>query len=251
MSAKAVTPGAIAATVWFWLVFAVTAPFCFALGALLYGVTAPFDPDRRVLHAFICRWTFNYLRAWPLWRARVKGRERLPRGAAVIVANHQSMADVVAAMGLFHPFKFVSKASLFSLPLVGWMMRMARYVSLERGSAASTRRMMDTCRDWLRRRMPVLIFPEGTYSEGSAMLPFKRGAFVLAIEEKVPVVPVVLRGTSKLIEGDGPFLNPCARIDVEVLEPVPIEALGTDPQALSDRVRAMLESALGVERVAG
>ena len=236
--------GTIVTTVWFWTVFAVTAPLCVVLGTLVFLVTLPFDPDRRVIHALICRWTFNYLRVSPLWQARVTGRERIPAGPVVFVANHQSMADVVAAMGLFHPYKFVSKASLFSLPLVGWMMRMAKYVSLERGRHGSTRAMMDTCRDWLRRGMPVLIFPEGTYSGGDMLLPFKVGAFVLAIEAGVPIVPVVLKGTAKLIQGDGPWMNARSDIRIEVLPPVPADELGSDAVVLTARVKAAFEAAL-------
>lgn len=239
------TFGATVASLWFWTVFVVTAPLCFLLGALLFLVTAPFDPERHVLHAFICRWTFQYLRVWPGWRVQVRGRERLLRGPAILVANHQSMADVVAAMGLFHPYKFVSKASLFSLPLVGWMMWMARYVAIDRGRAGSTRQMMDRCRAWLRRGVPVLIFPEGTYSAGNKMLPFKRGAFVLAIEEQVPIIPVVLRGTSTLVHEDGPWMNGRADVEVEVLEPIQVNELGDASEVLSDRVRAALAAALG------
>ncbi len=236
----------IPTTLWFWLAFAVTGPLCVLFGTLLFLVTAPFDPDRRVLHAFISRWTFQYLRASPLWRVRVLHRERLPEGPCVIIANHQSMADIVAVMGLFHPFKFVSKASLFSVPLVGWMMRMARYIGVERGRHGSTRDMMEQCRGWLRRGMPVLLFPEGTYSSGGPLLPFKRGAFLLAMEEKVPLVPVALRGTAELIREDGPWMNARARIQVEVLPPVMPEDLGTDPAVLSMRMREVLSEALAV-----
>jgi 1-acyl-sn-glycerol-3-phosphate acyltransferase len=214
---------------------------------LLRVATAPFDPDRRALHAFICRWLWPFLRVSPGWRARVKGRELLPKGPCVIVANHQSMADVVAAMGLFHPFKFVSKASLFSLPLVGWMMRWADYVAVERGRHASMKAMMDRCRFWLGRDMPVLIFPEGTYSSGGALLPFRRGAFVLAMEEQVPLVPVALRGTSDLVHEDGPWLNARSDIEVEVLPPLQPSEFGTDPGELSLRVRRLLARAVGRE----
>jgi 1-acyl-sn-glycerol-3-phosphate acyltransferase len=154
------------------------------------------------------------------------------------------MADIFAAMGLFHPFKFVSKASLFRVPMVGWMMSLLRYVRVERGQPRSMRGMMEACRGWLRRGMAVLIFPEGTYGEVGRLLPFKRGAFRLAIEERVPVVPVVLQGTAQLVEGDGPWLSPRARVRVRVLPPVPVEALGEDEAELAERVRALLVEAL-------
>ncbi len=222
----------------FWVVFVTTAPVGFLLGVVLWAVTTPFDPDRRILHRFICAWTFGYLRLNPFWDLKVEGRQYLPSGPAVLIANHQSMADVVAVMGLAHPYKYVSKASLFSLPVVGWMMTLLKYIHLERGSTRSTQRMMETCKAWLRRGMPVLIFPEGTYSEGKRLLPFKRGAFQLAIDEQVPLVPVVIEGTTGLIEGDGPWLSPRCRIRVRVQPPVEVGELGLNTVELADRLRA-------------
>lgn len=235
----------VLATCWFWLIFGLTAPLEFALGGVLALVSWPLDRQRNWLHAFVCRWTFQYLRVVPGWKVEVLGRELLPDGPAVIVANHQSMADVVAMMGLFHRFKFVSKASLFRLPLVGWMMSLCRYVALERGKPSSMHRMMSSCRNWLREGVAVLLFPEGTYSEGKGLLPFKRGAFRLAVEEQVPVVPVVLRGTTGLVDGDGPWMSPRCRITVTVLPPLPAAALGDDAGALCTRVRAIFEEELG------
>jgi 1-acyl-sn-glycerol-3-phosphate acyltransferase len=223
-------------TAYFWWVFALTAPLEFVFGCLLFLVTAPFDPDRRVLHAFVCRWTFQYLRIWPGWKIEVHGRERLPQGPAVLVANHQSMADVGVVMALFHPFKFVSKASLFRLPLVGQMMRLSHYISLERGKRSSHQRMMEQCRFWLKRGMSVLLFPEGTYRQGEQMLPFKRGAFVLASEERVPVVPIVLTGTEQWVRGDGPWMSPTARVRVVVL-PAMFSHPGETADDFSERVR--------------
>jgi 1-acyl-sn-glycerol-3-phosphate acyltransferase len=234
-------------TLIYWLVFLTTCPLEFLVGLVVFGATAPFDPDRRFFHAFICRWTFQYLRLFPTWDVKVIGRELLPPGPAVLVANHQSMADVVAMMGLYHPFKFVSKASLFNLPLVGWAMRMARYVSLERGRRRSTQDMMETSRQWLRRGMALVLFPEGTYSTGGKMLPFKRGAFVLAIEEKVPLVPVVIRGTTELIEGDGPWISPKAKVRVVVTPPIPPEELGEDAGELAQRTQARIAEVLAAQ----
>jgi 1-acyl-sn-glycerol-3-phosphate acyltransferase len=229
----------------FWLAFGLTAPAGFVAGLLVSLYSAATDPDRKLVHAFICAWTSLYLRIWPGWRVEVTGREKIPAGACVLVANHQSMADIVACMFLRSQFKFVSKASLFKLPLVGWMMRLARYVSVVRGRPRSMWQMMEDCRAWLQRGMPVLIFPEGTYSEGGELLPFKRGAFELAIQSRVPLVPVLLTGTTGLVAGDGPWLSPRCHIRVAVQEPVPVAELGEDADALGQRVRARYQALLG------
>jgi 1-acyl-sn-glycerol-3-phosphate acyltransferase len=236
-----------AVTFAFGLFCAVTIPLLYALLVLVWVVTAPFDPDRHALHAVLCRFVFQYLRVNPFWRVQVEGREHVPEGPCILVANHQSMADVVVAMGLFHRFKFVSKASLFRLPFVGWAMRLAKYVSLERGRPHSTKKMMDGCRHWLRRGTPVLLYPEATYAPPGTMLPFRRGPFRLAIEERVPLVPLILEGTRSLIVDDGPWFQPRCRIRLRVLAPLPVDALGADEEALAVRVQAVFERELGVK----
>lgn len=230
-------------TLFFWLVFVVTAPVVMLFGALLFVFTAPFDPQRRVMHAYICATAFNYVRVNPFWSTTVEGRERIPSGPCVLVVNHQSMADVIAVLGLRSQFKFVSKASLFSLPLVGWLMTMAKYVAVERGRHSSMQKMMDDCRAWLRSGMSVLIFPEGTYSPDGKLLPFKRGAFQLAVDEGVPVVPVVMTGTRDLVVEDGPWMSPKATVRIRVLEP--LRDLGTDDAAVTQRVRELMLRELG------
>ena len=243
MSARP-SPASAAVTVAFWLVVGLTMPALFVVATLVFLLTAPFDPDRRVLHAFVCRTCHAYLHVNPLWRVRVVGRERIPRGASILVVNHQSLADVAACMGLHRPFKFVSKASLFSLPLVGWTMKMLRYVRLERGRPHSTRSMLEESRGWLRRGMAVLMFPEGTYAPGEALLHFKPGAFLLARDEGVPLVPVLLSGTRALVVGDGPWL--AARVDilVRVLDPTGFPA-GADAVHVAAEMRERFARELG------
>ena len=243
MSARP-SPASAAVTVAFWVVVGLTMPLLFLVAALLFAVTAPFDPDRRVLHAFVCWSCHAYLHVNPLWRVRVEGRERIPRGASVLVVNHQSMADVAACMGLHRPFKFVSKASLFSLPVVGWAMKMLRYVRLERGRPHSTRAMLDQCRHWLRRGLAVLMFPEGTYAPGAALLHFKPGAFVLARDERVPMVPVLISGTRDLVVGDGPWMAPRVNIRIRVLDPVDFPA-GADAVQVATAMRERFARELG------
>ena len=226
-----------AVSVYYWAVFISTILVGIVVATLLFLVTLPFDRQRRAVHWLICAWGHQYLRAWPLWSTKVFHRERLPKEPCVIIANHQSMADIIAVLGLYYPFKFVSKSSLFGVPVLGWLMKMARYVSVERGRVKSMNEMMATCRTWLRAGMSVMIFPEGTYASDGHLLPFKTGAFVLALEEQVPIVPVVLEGTPQLIHEDGPWLSPTARIRITVQEPIMPETFGTDAEALAERVR--------------
>ncbi len=239
--------GSVCLTLGFAAVLLVTAPFCVVLGLCLLAVSWPFDRDRRALHAFVCHWCVAYLRLNPGWHVTVEGRERLPRGAAVLVANHESLMDIVAAMGLFHPFKFVSKVSLFRLPLVGWMMTWIRHVPLDRGRPHSTLAMLQTCRGWLRRGMAVFFFPEGTYGDGEHMLPFRSGPFLLAIEEQVPLVPVLIEGTRDVVVGDGPWLKPRAVLRVTVLEPR-VPAKDADAEGLAAEVREMYERRAEAQR---
>lgn len=202
-------------TAWFWIVVLLTLPPGYVVCLLLEPLVAPKgDRHRHWLMHFVNTWCHDYLSIWPLWRARVEGVEQLPEGPCVMVANHQSITDVLALMGLPKPFHFVSKASLFEVPLVGAMMRRLGHVPLQRGSTASTDAMMKACDALLADGESVLVFPEGTYAPEPKRLPFKRGAFLLAKRHDVPLVLVLLQGTSDLAHHDGPVFS--FRSDVRV-----------------------------------
>src|SRR6266568_5974665 len=119
------------------LVFA-SFPVFFAGALALFLITAPFDRRRVLLHLYACFWSCSYFYVHPRWRVRVVGRRRLPwRGAAVIVANHQSLVDFLVLGALYRPFRWVAKAEVFRVPFVGWTMRLAGHVGLERGAGGS------------------------------------------------------------------------------------------------------------------
>jgi 1-acyl-sn-glycerol-3-phosphate acyltransferase len=146
----------------FWVFIAVTCPVFFLGALLVWLVTLPFDRRRVILHLYSSAWAVFYIHVNPLWRLRITGRDRLPRrGAAVLVANHASLIDILVLFGLFRPFKWVSKQEIFRIPLIGWNMRLNDYVPLVRGSGDSVRRMMAHCDRLLAAGSPVMIFPEG------------------------------------------------------------------------------------------
>lgn len=229
----------------YWVFVAATMPLFFLVALAIFLVTLPFDRRRVALHLFSCFWASFYVYANPLWRVRFTGRDKLPcRGPAVIVANHLSLVDILVLYGLYRPFKWVSKAELFRIPIVGWNMVLNDYVRLRRGDRESIRAMMDHCRRHLARGAPVLIFPEGTRSATGALQPFKDGAFRLAMDAAVPVFPVAIRGTYDTVPKSGLVLR--NRMDgvVQVLAPLDPSRFATAAE-LRDAARAAIAAAIG------
>jgi 1-acyl-sn-glycerol-3-phosphate acyltransferase len=234
----------------YWVFVVVTMPIFFVGALAVFLVTWPFDRRRIALHLYSCFWASFYIYANPLWRARVEGRERLPwRGPAILVANHLSLVDILVLYGLYRPFKWVSKAELFKVPVVGWNMALNDYVRLTRGDRESIRAMMDHCRAHLARGTPVLIFPEGTRSRTGVMQPFKDGAFRLAFETKAPVIPIAVRGTYETLPKHGIVLRQPMDARVQVLPPVDPAAFES-VDALREAVRTEIARAIGQDGAA-
>ncbi len=222
----------------FWTFFALSCAVLFFGALVVFLATFPFDRRGVVLHLYSCFWAQLYFVLNPFWRLRVEGRERLPwKGAAVLVANHESLGDILALFGLYRPFKWVSKASVFRAPFLGWNMRLNRYVPLVRGDKESIAKMMKLCSDWLARGVPVLLFPEGTRSPDGEVKAFKDGAFRLAMDAKCPVIPIALTGTARTLPKHGLVLRESADCRVKVLEPVDPAQFDGDLDAFREGVR--------------
>ncbi len=230
----------------FWLFLGVTCVVMFLVGLAVFLVTLPFDPNGRVQHLFSCFWAQLYFYANPRWHLRVEGREKLPwRGPAVIVSNHQSLGDVLVLFGLYRPFKWVSKASVFNAPFLGWNMRLNRYVPLVRGNRESVLKMLAACERWIARGVPILMFPEGTRSEDGRVKEFKDGAFQLAMKMQCPVIPIALTGTANTLPKHGFLLDSRADCLVQVLDAVDPREFGGDVERLKQHVRDRIIDAVG------
>ena len=154
---------------WTWTVTILCVIVGFVCVSLVFLVTAPFDPGR-----YAAGWTFRKLAVVqlalnPYWRFRTDGvRVDDPRRPYVAVANHESYADIFLISHLPWEMKWLSKDTIFKIPVMGWMMSMAGDIRLTRGSRSSTVDALAACRDRLAKRVSVMIFPEGTRSAGSA-----------------------------------------------------------------------------------
>jgi 1-acyl-sn-glycerol-3-phosphate acyltransferase len=229
-------------TLTFWPYLLLSSIVLFAGALVLFALTAPIDRRRKLLHLYTCAWAYHYVKVLPLWSARFDGRSHVRDDRTyVLVANHQSLGDILVLFGLFKHYKWVSKRAIFQVPFIGWNMTLNDYVALLRGDPKSIEEMMNACRVHLRRGSSVMIFPEGTRSTDGEIKPFKHGAFTLAVELGVEVVPIVIDGTRDALPKHGlkldhPWGLP---VRVRVMEPVKPEG-GENALELMERVRTKM-----------
>ncbi|MFM7069072.1 MAG: lysophospholipid acyltransferase family protein, partial [Actinomycetes bacterium] len=167
-----------------------------------------------------------------------------PRRPYIAVCNHESFADILLISHLPWEMKWLSKESMFRIPIAGQMMRMAGDIEVLRGDKDSAKKAMADCAVWLDRKVTVMVFPEGTRVVKGELGPFKDGAFRLAIEKQVPILPMVLWGTKEaMLKKDWRFGH--AHAELRVLDPVPVDGLTIDDvEGLKQRVRDVMVAEL-------
>jgi 1-acyl-sn-glycerol-3-phosphate acyltransferase len=115
------------------------------------------------------------------------------------MCNHQSALDIFSLLNsLPVQFKWIAKRELFYIPFLGWAMKRAGYISLDRKHPREAIKAMDDAAKKIREGTNIIIFPEGTRSKDGHLLPFKKGGFSLALRAKVPIVPVGISGSNRL-----------------------------------------------------
>ena len=183
-----------------WIFGTVLTIMLFFAMAFFTIILYPFDRKREIAHAQCFWWAGALTTLNPYWSVRVSGLENIDKHKTyVIVANHQSLADIIIMYKTKMQFKWVAKASLFKVPFVGWSMYLAKHIQLSRGKFSSIKHVYRESAKWLRSGVSVLFFPEGTRSTTDRMNEFQNGAFKLAIKEGVPVLPISIKGTRDAI----------------------------------------------------
>lgn len=229
-----------------WVVLAAIT-LVLSIAVMLAALLRPIDRNQRIAQRLSTLWGAACFRANPRWRVRVVGRERFARrGAAILCANHQSQLDILAISTLHGEWRWLSKAAVFRVPFLGWAMWSIGTPAVKRGDRDSGQRALEKCRAWLDRGVAVLFFPEGTRSEDGELRPFKPGAFKLALEAGVPIVPIVVEGAwGAMPRGSYDLWRP-ARITVSILasvDPAPFRA-AFDVDGLAERVRGLMAEEL-------
>lgn len=235
----------------FYLLFIGVSSAVLFCGALLIRILSiPFDPNLFFLHRYSAFWASLYIWCMPLWSVTLSGREKIdPSQNYVMVSNHQSSLDILVLYRLFIPFRWVAKAEVFFLPFIGWNMTLNGYVKLKRGDKASVEKMMQECRDLLARNISIFFFPEGTRSKTGVMRPFKPGAFILAKETKIPILPIVLNHTRNALPKHSLEFHGRHHMEVRVLDPIfHSEFVHVPAEELAARVRDLIASHVAEHR---
>lgn len=225
-----------------WLVVLCTVVLL--LSTVVLAVTWPFEKSRRTVHE-ISRWLAHcFLSPFP---RRIEGLEHVdPSKPYVIVLNHQAMVDIGALYYVPLNFRWVSKREVFRIPFFGQFLYVHGDIPIDRGNAAQAmEKLLRNGRLWLSRGASVAIFPEGTRSRDGELHRFKAGAFTLAREAGVEILPVVLDGTKQIIRPDRAFAWR-QRLTVRVLEPVTVaeQAAAADVKETMAAVHGRMAAAL-------
>lgn len=174
----------------------------------------------------------------PTWRRTILGREKIDsKTSYVIVINHNSMADIIALYFLPLNFRWVSKREVFRMPYIGPLLTIHGDIAIDRGRGAEAmRKVVEDGKLWVSRGASIAMFPEGTRSKTGEIQRFKMGAFALAKEAGVAILPVVLDGTRDVVKKNYLF-NWRNHLKISVLDPIPAEEVATaDMSALMTRV---------------
>lgn len=183
-----------------------------------------------------------------LVRVKVEGRANIdPNTSYVFTANHQGAFDIWSIYGyLNHKFIWMMKQELEKIFLVGWACKKAGHVYVDDQSIAHIRHTIEEAEQKLKGGRSLVIFPEGSRSWDGKMIPFKRGAFMLAAEFRLPVVPITINGSFKAMPRFTYNIRPTT-ITLTIHKPILPGEKGFNTKALMAQCREAIESSLPQE----
>ncbi len=222
---------------------------CVGLFTLFWGIAAIlvslFDPSGNLSHRVARIWA-----KWILFVSRIKvtitGMSHVdPSKSYIYMPNHLSNFDIPVLLAYLPvQFRWLAKAELFKIPIFGYAMKRAGYISIDRSNRRSAFESLIRTAEALRRGVSVLIFPEGTRSRDGELAPFKKGGFVTAVEAGVPIVPVIITGTWEIMSKDGWRVKPGA-VSLAIKAPIETQTYTRKTRTvLLDKVREIITESL-------
>lgn len=229
-----------------WIIGVCFVLVTFPLTLIIWVLSLPFDKEKATIHGLLMYESFFLTFLMPIWKIHIEGREKAVKGTTyVIISNHQSILDILILNCLRYKFKWISKIENLKVPVIGWYLRMADYIIVDRGNEESKAEMLEKSYKCLKKGISVMIFPEGTRSLNSELGFFKRGAFQLSLQADVPLLPVLIDGTGGILPKHGLIFGTGHRIRIRVLDPVYPSAFGTDiPENLALKLSTFMASEL-------
>lgn len=197
-------------------------------------------------------WGYHLPRLWArafcvltLVKVEVRGRGNISKGQSyVFVANHQGAYDIFAIYGyLGHNFRWMMKKSLEKIPLVGYSCKVSGHIMVDNSSPRAIKETMQTAEKRLAGGMSVVVFPEGSRTRDGHLQRFKRGAYTLATEFSLPVVPITIDGAYDVMPRTA-ALPRWGKIVLTIHKPILATDQGHNLQDLMVRTREAIASAL-------
>ena len=213
----------------------------FPVSLIIWILVLPFDKNRVVIHWILTWQGMLLMRLLSASGIEIEGREKVVRGTTyVIISNHQSILDTLLLYSLKYKFKWISKIENVRVPILGWYLKLADYIIVDRGNEESKIEMLDKSYRSLKKGISIMIFPEGTRSKDGEIGLFKRGAFQLAIDANVPILPVLIDGTGNLLPKHKLVLETGQGLRFRILDPILPDTFNTkNPDELAAKISSM------------
>ena len=173
-------------------------------------------------------------------KLNVSGKEHLPeKGPGVIIINHESALDIpIAVAGLQAPVRFMAKRELFKVPIFGWCLALCNHIPIDRQNRTKAIKSINkVSKNLIRRRIFIIVSPEGTRSHDGQIKPFKKGAFRLADAENLPLIPVTIMGARYCIPSKSFNVVP-GKVDIVIDKPVYVHQFAN----IDECIKAVRES---------
>jgi len=188
--------------------------------AIITIIVSLFDSVGNTPHKVARLWARSILAAGRI-KVTVRGLSNIDLSRSYIyMSNHQSNFDIPVLLAhLPVQFRWLAKVELFRIPVFGYAMKRAGYISIDRSNSRSAIKSLKSAANIIRDGVSVLIFPEGTRSNDGSIMPFKQGGFIIGVDSGVPVVPVIIRGTRSIMPKKRLRIEP-GNVVLEIKKPI-------------------------------